>query len=826
MSTRDKRPTSLRRGLLVRMTAVFAVLLVIIAVLLWNYSRGAANRTYDLLLAGAALSILETVSSSDREITVDLPHSALDILSLAPDDRVFYAVTSDGGLLTGQEDLPRPPTEASTEPKFFDETFGDTRLRGAAQSRRISTPEGRRWVTVHVAHTTLARDYHALSLFILGLGGVGLVSVIGLGFVWVAIRTALQPLARIQGDLDARDPTDLTYLDIAPPREVAGLVSAINGFMHRLDHARRQSEAFMADVAHQTRTGLSALHGHLSMASDAEDLATMRRRLLRAEDQASRTTRLTNQLLSHAMVIHRAENQTMSNVDLQPLVRGLLSEMLRDTVFRTINVEFDDAGLAGAAAEIRGDQISLREALRNVIENARRHGPPENTIIVRLATKGDSVVVEVEDEGPGLSPELRAVALERFKSLNDDTKGSGLGLAIVKEVADAHHGAVALSSGAKGGLLVRLTFPKAKPKPGGGTGKARRGLTSSAAALLVLLLVLVLPDEGRAEVGVLDIWSATDSEFMLPVVDDFKRRNPGFTVNYREFETSDLYAAMMDPDGEAPDVAVSSAMDLQVDLVNRGLALPLDMPESAWTSPWSVWRSELFGFTFEPSAVVYHRPSFAPDALPRTHADMAVFLRENENRFFGRVGTYDIRTSGAGYLLATQDAQLNPQFFRIAETLGRAGVRVFCCTTEVTSKAADGRLLLGLNVIGSYALAAAQENPDLGVHFYEDFNPVMLRSAFVPRTADDPDLGSRFVHYLLSPEGQRAIAEESGLLPIDPAYLPLSPAREVPSISQDTGRFVPIRLSVGLLTYLDRMKRESFLSNWETAIQDPAAGGR
>lgn len=826
MSTRDRRPTSLRRGLLVRMTAVFAVLLVIIAILLWNYARGAANRTYDLLLAGAALSILETVSSNDQEITVDLPHSALDILSLAPDDRVFYAVTSDGDLLTGQANLPLPPSAPTMEPRFFDEMVGDTQLRGAAQSRRISTPEGRRWVTVHVAHTTIARDYHALSLFILGLGGIGLVSVIGLGFVWVAIRASLQPLARIQGDLDARDPTDLTRLEIAPPLEVAGLVSAINGFMQRLHQARRQSEAFMADVAHQTRTGLSALHGHLSLATDAEDLATMRRRLLRAEDQASRTTRLTNQLLSHAMVIHRAENQTMSNVDLHALVRGLLSEMLRDTMFRTVNVEFDDAGIVGTIAEIRGDQISLREALRNVIENARRHGPPENTIIVRLAAKDETIVVEIEDEGPGLSSELRAEALKRFRSLNENTKGSGLGLAIVKEVTDAHHGTLTLLSGAKGGLRVRLTFPKAIPNQAQRRGKAEQRRKTGVAALTVLLSAFLMADEGRTETGVLEIWSATDSEFMLPVVEDFNRRNPDLVVDYREFETTDLHAAMLDPDGEVPDVAVSSAMDLQVDLVNRGMALPLDMPEDAWTRPWSAWRSELFGFTFEPSAVVYHRPAFAPEDLPRTHADMAVFLRENEDRFFGRVGTYDIRISGAGYLLATQDAQLNPQFFRIAETLGRAGARVYCCTIEVTSRTADGRLLLGLNVIGSYALAAAQENPDLGVHFYEDFNPVMLRSVFVPKTADDPTFGARFIHYLLSPEGQKAIAEESGLLPIDPTYLPLSPAHDVPSISQDTGRFVPIHLSVGLLTHLDNMKRETFLSNWATAMQNPTTGGR
>ncbi|MEM8852928.1 MAG: extracellular solute-binding protein [Pseudomonadota bacterium] len=813
----QRRAPSLRHRLMLWMGAGFVVLLVIISALLWSYARGAANRTYDLLLAGAALSILETVSAGEQGIQVDLPHSAFDILGLAPQDRVFYRVSSGGRTLTGQDDLVATNAPPSATPVFADRTYGGAEVRTVTQSRRIALPEGASWVTVDVAQTRLAREARVQSLFYTGLAGLGFVSFIGLLFVWLATRKALKPLDEIAQNLSAREPSDLTRVDIDPPREVTGLIEAINGFMGRLDQTRRQSEAFMADVAHQTRTSLAAMQGHLSLAADAKTKDQMGERLRRAEEQAAKTTRLTNQLLSHAMVIHRADNQAMQPLDLGDLVRQLLSEMLRDTAFRHITVTLEDD--ADGKAVVPGDPISLREALRNVIENAVRHGPRENALTVRLYRGAGAVVLDVEDEGPGIPQDQRADALLRFRSLArgsdgvSGANGSGLGLAIVKAVADAHGAKLDLEAGAKGGLLVRLAF--------GGTGTLHRPRFGAAAAVgLALLALSILPmAPAQAEVGVLEVWSATDEPAMRAVLDDFQRNRPAVEVVYREFDTVGLHEALLTRTDPGPDVVISSAMDLQVDLVNRGLASPLNVAAGALPS-WARWRSELFGFTFEPAAVIYHRPTLAAVDLPKSRAAIADFIRDNEIRFNGKIATYDIRTSGAGYLFATQEAQLSPQFFRLAETLGRANVRLYGTSGDMIERTARGELILGINVIGSYALAAARALPDLGVYFFDDFNPVMSRSVFVPRGADDPDLGARFVQYLVSDAGQEVIADASGLLPISQAHLGAVDVGEALGLSQDSGQFTPIRLSVGLLTYLDDAKRRRFLSDWQSAVQD------
>ncbi len=788
----------------------FALLLVIISIFLIGFTRNAANKSYDLLLAGAALSILEKVSYADEEIAIDLPHSALDILSLAPQDRVFYSLTTeDGTLLTGNPKLAEiAENEKNAAPAFSDQEFLDTRVRVVQQSRSIITPNARKWVTITIAQTTIARDNHAFSLFLAGLTGVAMISLIGLAFVWFAIRKALQPLAKIEQNLSKREPTDLTELSLQPPREVVGLINAINGFMARLEQARQQSEAFMADVAHQTRTSLSALQGHLSLAADAKDQTQMRRRLKRAEDQAARATRLTNQLLSHAMVIHRAENQAMSEFDLKKLVRDLITDMLRDTSLREVNLTLDDASVDNDEAMIYGDQISINEALKNLIENAIRHGPEKNEITLRLTPQGeDHIAIEVEDEGPGIPIHQRETVLQRFKSLDINAKGSGLGLAIVKEVVDAHSGELQLRESPNGGLLARMIF------------QAQR-----LAAILLLAIVglgsFAQLQPARADATVLEIWGATDKSAFQPVVDAFMAANRGVSVKYTEILTADLYRRILNNDPDTPDIVMSSAMDLQIDLVNKGFAQAIPAQALPNLKSWASWRSELFGYTFEPAAVIYHKPTFEGQSLPETHAEMANFIRDNEDLLRAQIGYYDIRKSGAGYLLATQEARLSQQFFRIAESLGRAGVRVFCCTGSMIEATARGELKMSLNVIGSYALNALEDNPDLGVHFFDDFNPVMSRTVFVAKAADNREWARNFVQFLLSDAGQSVISERSGLLPISEKYLSINQANRDNLLSIDSGRFVPIRLSIGLLTYLDQMKREKFLESWQQAVQN------
>lgn len=452
--------------------AAFAVLIALLAVGLWIYARSTANQTYDLLLRGAAIAILERITVTAEGIDIDLPPSALEILTLDQEDRVFYRVIDqNGATLTGTENLPtngffsRPLP--SQEPIFFDSYYSGETVRFVVNGRTLLSADRPQWIGVQIGQTRIARNAMEMNLILKGLVPLAALSIAGVAMARAGIGLAMRPLAGIERDIHTRRPNDLQPLDVAPPREIESLIVAINGFMRRLDLSRAQAETFIADIAHQMRTSLATLYGHLEAASDAG--TPDKKAVVRARDQARRTVHLTNQLLSHAMVIHRADNHMFQTVDLSELVRSLLEEIVRDERASAIDfaVELPEAR---SAAKIEGDPIAIREALRNLVDNAVRHGPEENQITLRVnetRLEGEPAYeISVDDEGPGITDAEKSRVTGRFYS-KGESGGSGLGLAIVAAVAESHRGRFVLRDRSPRGLSATITLPQTSLMAGG-----------------------------------------------------------------------------------------------------------------------------------------------------------------------------------------------------------------------------------------------------------------------------------------------------------------------------------------------------------------------
>lgn len=362
--------------------------------------------------------------------------------------------------------------------------------------------------------------------------------------------------------------------------------------------------------------------------------------------------------------------------------------MLRDSQMRQIALPFDADNVTDGDDVLMDDPLSVREALRNLIDNAVRHGPPDNRIDSALDVDRETLVLTVEDAGPGMATADRARATERFASIRHDTAGSGLGLAIVTAVADGYSAEMQLDTSRNGGLAVTLAFP-------------RSIRTATAPLVWVAAVLLGLLTAGTAQAQAIDMYSATDTPAMAPVIAEFEALNPGISIVYHAFQTVALHEAMRA--GTTPDVVISSAMDLQVDPVKRGIARRPEITEATALPDWAKWRSELFGFTFEPAVIAYSRASFSPGGLPKGHGELANFIRDNESALNQRIGIYDIRSSGIGYLSATQDAERGLQAQRITQILGRSGVRTYCCTSKMIAATASGEIVIAINVIGSWA---------------------------------------------------------------------------------------------------------------------------
>ena len=172
-------------------------------------------------------------------------------------------------------------------------------------------------------------------------------------------------------------------------------------------------------------------------------------------------TRLVNQLLSLARAEPGAGRaQPTEPLDLVALARDVTTEWVPRALARNIDLGFDST-LSGI--RVAGDAFMLREMLNNLLDNAVRYNQPGGHVTVRVMRERPSVVLSVEDDGPGIPEAERNRVFERFyRVLGTGTDGCGLGLAIVREIAASHGAEVALSSGASGsGTVVRVTFPLA-----------------------------------------------------------------------------------------------------------------------------------------------------------------------------------------------------------------------------------------------------------------------------------------------------------------------------------------------------------------------------
>lgn len=450
---------SLRRRLLSRMSTSLVILLLLMGLGVWIYARKAADYAYDKLLEGSSLSILDQVYSRNGQIEVDIPYAALNMLSQAPDDRVFYQLIGPKGQhLTGYGDLPVPKNYTpQAKPRYFDRKYSGATVRFVIQSRLLVEQWGEEWVTVEVGQTRIARRAMTYRLLFSALGLLTVVMLLGLLFVVIGINRALAPLRSLARELRQRSPTDFDPLEADTPQEISPLVDTLNSFIRRFHDSLDTMQVFFADAAHQIRTPLATLQAHLDMAVESPKTTSSQERILKAQNQSRRLIRLTNQLLAHAMILHRSDAQGFEPIELGELLEQLVVESARDNAHRPVEFAFHNQL---DKALILGDPISLKEAIRNLLDNAIKYGPDNNLVTVELRQghDPDQIDVRVQDQGPGIEPGLRERSLQRFERLNSHTDGSGLGLAIVQAVAVIHGATLTLAEGHSGGLAVILTF--------------------------------------------------------------------------------------------------------------------------------------------------------------------------------------------------------------------------------------------------------------------------------------------------------------------------------------------------------------------------------
>lgn len=314
------------------------------------------------------------------------------------------------------------------------------------------------------------------------------------------------------------------------------------------------------------------------------------------------------------------------------------------------------------------------------------------------------------------------------------------------------------------------------------------------------------------------VYSTLDNRLAAPLIAAFQTGHPGVSVRYEDLLAGEISARVVaETEAGQPtaDFVFSSAMDMQIKLANDGYAQAVAVPAARNWPEWANWQDTAFAMTFEPGVLVYHKPSF-PNGPPTSRLELMEWLRRAPADMYGKIGTYDIEKSAVGYLFLARDTEHFPDIWSLLRVMAKAGLQTYPTSQDIIDRVADGRLVLGYNILGSYAADQARNAPDLGLVLLRDFTVVVPRVALVPRAAASPDLGAAFLDFLMGKEGQTLLSEKLRMPSVSLEVSGANSGRAMQAALGDQLR--PVAVSPGVLVYLDQSKRRRLFRLWRAAL--------
>ena len=365
-----------------------------------------------------------------------------------------WAPPGDLGLLTPGPGAMR--VAAGRQAAFY----FDTRIGGVrAMVYTIQLAPG---LALQVAQSLSTTDLEVASvgatLAVLSIIGIMVATVVG----WAVARTGLAPVARLASVAEQVTATGDPgrRVEVGRRDELGRLATSFNSMLSALQRSLAAQRRLVSDASHELRTPLASLRVNADLLADNPNMPADERQevLARVVEQVTELSQLVASVTELAR--GKSPSASRSPVGLDEVTTAALEAARRDWPKTDFGADLDGCVVEGSADR-------LRVAVRNLLDNAAKFGPPEGPVQVRLA--GGELTVR--DHGPGIDPDDQPHVFDRFyRSLSARAvPGSGLGLAVVQEVARGHGGTVEAESAPDGGTLIRLTLPVVT------TGRAQAG---------------------------------------------------------------------------------------------------------------------------------------------------------------------------------------------------------------------------------------------------------------------------------------------------------------------------------------------------------------
>lgn len=405
-------------------------------------------------------TLTDAVRDSAETRAMQVAHQSLPAgTTITPDagneEESVHVVDASGHLLNATPDagkvpatLPRPGTTATLQREGLDGDY-------------LVVTEKMRTEPDHLVVVTRSlEDVTGSTRTVAALLGVSvpLLLLVVAATTWFVVGRALRPVDRIRRQVDEISASQLDRRVAVPSArdEVGHLAVTMNRMLARLQQAQEQQRRFVSDASHELRSPIAAIrqvaetaHTHPGASDPTTMVETTLAESLRAQA-----------LIDNLLLLARSDENGLRFdsrlVDLDDLA---LEEATHLRTLGGLTVETSRL----SAGRVRGNPAYLRQLVRNLTDNARRHA--RSAVNIELRERGEIVELVVDDDGPGVPIADRERIFERFVRLDSararDAGGSGLGLSIVREIARAHRGHVTVLDAPSGGAHFVVTLPRA-----------------------------------------------------------------------------------------------------------------------------------------------------------------------------------------------------------------------------------------------------------------------------------------------------------------------------------------------------------------------------
>jgi two-component system sensor histidine kinase PhoQ len=268
---------------------------------------------------------------------------------------------------------------------------------------------------------------------------LGLIALLLLILLLVSLNAALLPISRLNKQIRQAESGQLKRIDQRYPPELEKLKSSINNLLDTEQQQRSRYKNSLSDLAHSLKTPLAVLSGTEGLPEQAKE--PINQINLQIQRQLKRAVAVTTSTFEQAIPI-------------EPVVDKLFNAMDKVYADKHLTLSHD---IPHQALGFQGDMTDLMEILGNVLDNACKAAVKQVTLSV--LTSPNTLLIHIEDDGPGIPTDKREQLLERGTRLDSYKEGQGIGMAVVADLVCAYQGQLEIKKSDLGGAKLTLIFP-------------------------------------------------------------------------------------------------------------------------------------------------------------------------------------------------------------------------------------------------------------------------------------------------------------------------------------------------------------------------------